>query len=201
MHREICERRVLDSKEQASGSSRSYCPSAATPLDGSRRRKDRVQISLNCSAAFTLIELVLVMALLATVMAISAPSLARSFHGRNLDSQAAQLLAATEYARAEAISQGIPMNVWIDDASSTFGVQAKAGYEGVASRAKMWTLHPDVHFDTAPTRDDQAGHTLAATFQPEGSLDLESVNEIRLVHRSGEAIALSQTDDGYEIVK
>lgn len=152
-------------------------------------------------SAFTLIELVLVMALLATIMAISAPSLSRSFHGRNLEQQATQLLAATEYARAEAISQGVPMNVWIDAPSGMFGVQAKDGYEGEVSREKTWALPPEVRFDTVSATNDQSGHSLVATFQPEGTLDIASMDAIRLVLSSGGAISLTQTDDGsgYEI--
>lgn len=153
------------------------------------------------ASAFTLVELILVMALLATLLAVSAPSLSRSFHGRNLDQQAAQLLAATEYARSEAVSQGVPMNVWIDATAGTFGVRPKTGYEGVASREKTWTLHPEVRFDTTPAADDQAGHALASTFQPEGTLDFSSVSELRLIHRTGEIVTVAQGDDGYEIAK
>lgn len=155
----------------------------------------------NKSAGFTLIELVLVMALLATIMAVSAPSLSRSFHGRNLDNQAAQLLAATEYARSEAVSQGIPMNVWIDAGTQSFGVQAQSGFGGIAAREKTWTLHPDVCFDSVPNASDNNGHALAATFLPEGRLGDGAVDEIRLAHRSGEKISVSQGEDGYEIVK
>ncbi len=157
----------------------------------------------NRKNAFTLIELVLVLALLATILAVSAPSLSRSFHGRNLDGQAALVLAAIEYARSEAISQGIPMTVWIDTNTETFGVQASSGYDGIAAREKAWTLHPEVRFDSTPINNDGNGHSLAATFQPEGTLDATSVDEIRLAHKSGERITVAQTDDGdgYEIVK
>jgi prepilin-type N-terminal cleavage/methylation domain-containing protein len=157
----------------------------------------------NSNNAFTLIELVLVLALLATIMAVSAPSLSRSFHGRNLEGQAAQVLAAFEYARSEAISQGIPMTVWINANTEAFGVQAATGYDGIASRNKTWTLHPEVRFDSTPINNDGNGHSLAATFQPEGTLDAASVDEIRLANQSGERISVEQTDDGngYEIVK
>jgi type II secretory pathway pseudopilin PulG len=152
-------------------------------------------------AAFTLIELVLVMGLLGTLMALSAPSLSRSFHGRNLTQQAAQLLAATEYARSEAVSQGIPMNVWIAPDAAMFGVEAKSGYEGTVSREKTWTLPPDIHFGSAPTASDGDGHTLMATYLPEGTLDDASVDNIALADRTGETVTLRQNEDGYEIAK
>lgn len=150
---------------------------------------------------FTLIEMVLVMALLTMMMALAAPSLSRSFHGRNLAQQAGMLLAATEYARGEAISQGVPMNVWIDMGSATFGVQAKTGYEGSSSREKSWTLPAEIRFESAPGNSDGYGHGLMATFLPEGTLDNASVDEVRLADGSGESIAIQQHEDGYEIVK
>src|SRR5437773_775638 len=45
--------------------------------------------------AFTLVELILVMALLGIVLAVSAPSLSNFFHGRTLDSEARRLMALT----------------------------------------------------------------------------------------------------------
>ena len=74
---------------------------------------------------FTLIELIFVMALLTVVVGFAAPSLARSMRQRNLDGEATRLLAATEYARDEAVSQGVPMTVWINPDTQRFGVEPK----------------------------------------------------------------------------
>lgn len=155
------------------------------------------------SQAFTLIELILVMALLATLLAIAAPSLSRSFKGRNLDQEATQLLAATEYARDEAVSQGVPMSVWIDPETGDFGVQARDGYEGDALRERSWTLNPDLHFEAVKATADKSGRTVAVQFEPDGTLDPESLDAIRVIASSEESISLTQTDDGwgYEIVK
>ena len=57
------------------------------------------------------------MALLCVILGVAAPSLSRSMRQRNLTQEAARLLAATEYARDEAISRGVPMAVWIDVAN------------------------------------------------------------------------------------
>jgi len=153
--------------------------------------------------AFTYVELILVMVLLATLLAIAAPRLSRSFRSHNLDQEATQLLAATEYARDEAVSQGIPMTVWIDPENGGFGVQAKDGYEGDVSREKTWTLRPETRFDAANATTDKSGNIVAVQFEPDGTLDPESIDTIRLVAQSEESISLTQTDDGwgYEIVK
>lgn len=145
--------------------------------------------------AFTLIELILVMALLVMLLALSVPSFSGSFKARTVEQEAAQLLAATEYARNEAVSQGVPMIVWIDANTGEFGVNAKDGYEGNASREKTFALHPDLHFELAQT--DTLG------FEPDGTLDSESPDSIKIVSRFNPSISLSQTEDGwgYEIVK
>ena len=159
--------------------------------------------SARVSQAFTLVELILVMALLATLLAVSAPLLSRSFKQRALEQEATQLLAATEYARDEAVSQGVPMSVWIDVANGSCGVQAQSGYEGNALREKTWFLQPDIRFDAIDAATDPNGHVVAAQFDADGTLDLESVDSIRLIARTNENITLTQTEDGwgYEIVK
>ena len=156
------------------------------------------------SQAFTLVELILVMALLATLLALSAPTLLHAFTARNMEQEATQLLAATEYARSEAVSQGVPMCVWIDLATGSFGVHASDGFDGDNTREKTYALKADFRFDSAEGTADQDGHRVMSTFDPEGTLDPEnSLAALRIVNRSDAAISLEQTEDGwgYEIVK
>lgn len=155
------------------------------------------------STAFTLVELILVMAILATILAFSAPLLSRSFKQRGLEEDAMQLLALTEYARDEAVSQGVPMMVWINPQTGSFGVQAKDGYEGDAGREKTYQLKPDHRFDLSEAPTDRAGMVDAADFDPSGMLAEESLAEMSIVDRSNNAVSVAQTDDGttYEIVK
>lgn len=157
--------------------------------------------------AFTLVELVLVMALLVVMLAVAAPSLGRSFRQRNLDQQAVRLLALTEYARDEAASQGIPMIVWIDPDSRRFGVDTHTGYTANAARIKEYLLPADVTFD--PIDGAQASKTEGhgfdvAEFTPDGTLDPASAATIRLSgHNHADGATVTQTADGYgyEIVK
>jgi type II secretion system protein H len=151
---------------------------------------------------FTLVELILVMALLAVVAAFSAPSLARSLRQRNLDGEAARLLALTEYARNEAVSQGVPMTVWLDPKSQRFGVAPKTGYEGDEARAREFELNADIHFeiDRAAT---QNGVAEIMEFAPDGAPAPSSIDAVRLVDRFQALINIVRTSDGwsYEIVK
>ena len=158
-------------------------------------------------AAFTLVELILVMALLVVMLAVAAPSLGRSFRQRNLDQQAARLLALTEYSRDEAASQGIPMIVWINPDTACFGVDARSGYTANAARTKEYLLPADLHFE--PLNGGQASRTEGhgfdvVEFAPDGTLNPASVPAIRLVGRNpADAVSLRQTADGYgyEIVQ
>jgi type II secretion system protein H len=152
--------------------------------------------------AFTLVELIVVMALLAIVLALSAPSLGRSMRERSLADEAARFLAATEYARNEAVSQGLPMIVWLDPQGRSFGVEPRAGFEGDDSRAKDFTAHPDVTFASEAARR-VGGVIVAAEFSPEGTLLATSVGEVRVQDRFQNQLTLAQTEDGwgYEIVQ
>lgn len=162
------------------------------------------------------------MALLVTLAAVAVPMLARSMRGHNLDGQADRLLALTEYGRDEAVSQGIPMVMWIDVDGSRFGVDAKPGYGSVGenARAREYALQDDAHFDalgqgmvpSLPSAQGQStgvasggthGGVIVAEFAPDGTLDPGSLPSVRVVDRAGESLTVSQTSDayGYEIVK
>lgn len=151
---------------------------------------------------FTLVELIIVLALLAVVAAISMPALGRSMHQRNLKDEAARFLALTEYARDEAISQGVPMTLWLDPRGQRFGIEAKAGFEGDSTRVRDFALNPDVHFDAdrPVTHDDVAD---VIEFSPDGSPADSSIDMVRLADRFDSALTVARTSDGwsYEIVK
>ena len=142
------------------------------------------------------------MALLTVVMALAAPSLSRSMRQRNLNGEAARFLAATEYARDEAISQGVPMTVWINPNTQHFGVEPKAGYDSAATRDREFAVDPDIHFEvTGGTRKN--AEIEAVEFGPEGSPALTSVDAVQLVDRFKSAVTVARTSDGtgYEILK
>ena len=154
------------------------------------------------ASGFTLVELILVMALLTVIAAFSAPSLARSLRQRNLDGEAARLLALTEYGRDEAVSQGVPMTVWVEPKGQRMGVEPKTGYEGDDSRSREFAMNADVHFevDRAVT---QNGVAEVVEFAPDGSPSPSSIDVVRLVDRFQSLINVARTSDGwgYEIVK
>lgn len=151
---------------------------------------------------FTLVELIIVMALLAVAAALAVPSLARSLRERNLDGEAARFLALTEYARDEAVSQGIPMVVWVDVKQGRWGAGPKEGFDGDAARAREFALGPDVSC-TIDKAAATGGVAYAVEFAPDGSPDVSSVETLELSDRFGSVLSIARTEDrwSYEIVK
>lgn len=96
---------------------------------------------------FTLIELILVMAMLSIVLALAAPSLARFFRGRNLDSEARRFLALTHHGQSRAVSEGVPMVLWVDQERQTYGLMAENSNEETDGKALEFQLAKDVEVE------------------------------------------------------
>jgi type II secretion system protein H len=79
-------------------------------------------------SAFTFIELVLVLCLLAVICSMIMPQMKGFFHGRKLEYEAQRFLALTRHAQSRAISEGVPMIVWMDPKAHTYGMEAQNGY-------------------------------------------------------------------------
>ncbi len=92
---------------------------------------------------FSLLELIVVMVLLTSAMAMLAPSLGGFFRGRRLDDEARRLWALTRYAQELAISSAVPVAVWVDGASGRYGLEAEPGY-GYTVAPLSYGLIPEV---------------------------------------------------------
>src|ERR1041385_8841427 len=98
--------------------------------------------------AFTLIELMIVMALLLIVVSVTLPSLKGFFRGRNLDSEARRFLSLTRYAQSRAVSEGVPMVLWIDTRRGAYGLQQQAGYTTAGTNALTFQLSDELSVET-----------------------------------------------------
>jgi prepilin-type N-terminal cleavage/methylation domain-containing protein len=165
------------------------------------------------AAGFTLIELIVVLALLAIVLAVGAPSLARFFHGRSLNSETRQVLALTRYGQSCAVSLGVPMILWINPQTGAYGLREQIGFgSNVASRPlgrlssgtpfvpKNYQLDDRLHFELDPgsrTRNQQA----TIRFSPDGSIDGNSLSRLVIREENGDgmAVLLSENRLSYEI--
>lgn len=155
------------------------------------------------SHGFTLVELILVMLVMVTVTAIAAPMLSRSFRDRHLSHEALQFLALTEQGRAEAISQGVPMILWLDATAGSYGIEPKAGFTASPAGTHTYQLNPDVHFEGVTQMQGVSSGTTNIEFAPDGVLDSTSIYSVRLADRFGSHMTIERTDDNwaYEILK
>ena len=73
-------------------------------------------------AGFTLLELILVMVIICTALALAAPSLNGWARGSKMRDAVDQFVAMTQYARTQAISTATVHRLQIDGASRTYSV-------------------------------------------------------------------------------
>jgi Tfp pilus assembly protein FimT len=160
-------------------------------------------------------ELLLVLALLGLAVSVSAPSLARFYRGRALDSEARRLLALTRYAQSRAVSEGVPMVVWFKPDAGTYGLQAEATYLSQNdNRAVDFELDSCLQMQLAPVAPDAAlppkitsqiaGIHPAIRFTPDGFISDSSPAWISIkVAREAEAdavwLALDEHNLKYEL--
>ena len=100
-----------------------------------------------CEHGFTLIELILVMAMLVIMLSVTAPTMTRFFRGRTLDSEAKRFLALTRYGQSRAVSEGVPVLLWIDGRQGAYGLQADSSYMEQDARSRQYEVAKDVQID------------------------------------------------------
>jgi type II secretion system protein H len=198
-----------------------HSPSAPVSIAAERARR----AVRGLGTGFTLIELILVMTILTIAVSITAPALANFFRGRTLDSEARRLLALTRHGQSRAVSEGIPVELWIDSRAGKFGLEAEPSYETTDGKAVELTLDSDMRLEPAdevPGRVVQAnnrfGSAMASSatggavasrhselprirFLPDGSFGDASPRKLVLTGRDGSSITLAQSRNGlsYEL--
>src|SRR5277367_1960941 len=91
-----------------------FCGSTVQRCNGSTRKR-----------AFTLIELILVLALLVIITSLAAPAMANFIRGRAMDSEARRLFALMHAGQSRAVSEGMPMVLWVDEKQNIYGLEAE----------------------------------------------------------------------------
>jgi Tfp pilus assembly protein FimT len=93
------------------------------------------------------------MALLAIVLAISAPSLSRFFKSRSLDSEARRFMALTRAAQSRAVSEGVPMVLWFDTKQRTYGLNADKTFVENDTKAEQFTVDATLEIEVRHSSD------------------------------------------------
>ena len=148
-----------------------------------------------CLRAFTLIELILVMTLLVIMASFMAPALANFFHGRALDSEARQLLALAHAGQARAVSEGMPMLLWVDVKQNAYGLQEETPPQGGDPKAEAFTLDTGLQISVKSDANTPltTGNLPAIRFLPDGSIDENSPQTLCVTDASGSALWLVES--------
>ena len=151
--------------------------------------------------AFTLIELIVVMALLAIVIALGAPRLAKFFHGQMVMEEGQRLLALTRYGQSRAASEGLPMMLWMNPANGTYGLRMQDGFSAAGTtptagtgKDKSYTLGDGLRFqfDQGVAMPKQGASIL---FAPDGSIEEGSLQRVLIVQDDGDWSAIAEADN------
>jgi type II secretion system protein H len=178
------------------------------------------------ASGFTLIELILVMAILTISVSITAPALSNFFHSRTLDSEARRLLSLTREGQSRAESEGIPMELWFNAQQPSYGLEAEPDYQEKDPKAVVNALEGGIQLSvSAATRgsgaatgmgigmEDSAFHPSSTAaksnhpnlprirFLPDGRVDDNSPEMVRLMGGDGSVfwLVLSKNRLNYEL--
>jgi len=139
--------------------------------------------------AMTLLELILVMVILSTVLAMAAPSLRGFFASRRTEDTAAQILALTQLARSQAICEGVIYRLNFDTQQRTYWLtaqQAGAFEKLKTGLGQVFTLPKDVEMELDGIEEDEKDKFLA--FTPHGTV---TAGTVRLIDRRGQAVEVT----------
>jgi len=167
-----------------------------------------------CAAsAFTLVELILVMAMLLIVLGVAFPSLQSFFRGRNLDSEARRFLSLTRYGQSRAVSEGVPMMLWVSSRDGLYGLQTQPGYTDADQKAVEFNLDKDVEIEVTAAQLTSRGQAAqislpamgmvpAIRFTPDGFIGETSIESIVLRQGDEDSIWIMQSTNRlrYEIL-
>jgi type II secretion system protein H len=171
-----------------------------------------VQWGVSCHAspvtrhadAFTLIELILVLALLVIITSLAAPPMANFIRGRAMDSEARRLMALMHAGQSRAVSEGTPTVLWVDEKQGAYGLQAET--TGKAGDPKAENLSLDSTLEIAVLTTGLSAPTTfnnlpAIRFLADGTVDESSPQKLQLTDSAGFKRWLIETRNrtGYEV--
>ena len=154
--------------------------------------------------AFTLIELILVLALLVVITSLAAPAMSNFIRGRALDSEARRLFALMHAGQSRAVSEGMPMVLWVDEKQGAYGLQAETTGQNGDPKAENLTVDSTLQIavlNTGSGAPTTFNNLPAIRFLPDGTVDENSPQTLQLTDAAGVSLWLIETRNhtGYEI--
>jgi type II secretion system protein H len=154
--------------------------------------------------AFTLIELILVLALLVIITSLAAPAMSNFIRGRALDSEARRLLALMHAGQSRAVSEGMPMVLWVDEKQNACGLEEETPLQSGDPKAENVKLDENLQIavvNVGASTLTTIRNVPAIRFLADGSIDENSPRTLRLNSASGGTLWLVESRNrmGYEI--
>ncbi len=151
----------------------------------------------------TLIELIVVLALLGIVLSVGAPMLAKFFRGRELDNEVNRFLAMTRYARERAINEGIPIIIQIDTENRLLALAADPSFVAQDPDRQEFSIALGVTITVQGSVSSLAGAASQLgvregaleggqiiRFMPDGFIAIGAPSKITFVDKDGFAISV-----------
>jgi len=138
---------------------------------------------------FTLLELILVMVIICTVLAMAAPSLRGFFASRQTTDAAAQMVALAQYARAQATAQGTTYRLNVDTQAGKYWLTSQTAGAFVALPSefgRVFLLPEGTRAEWESPAEASAQGWVA--FYADGRSDTA---EIQLTGRQGEKVTVA----------
>jgi Tfp pilus assembly protein FimT len=130
--------------------------------------------------------------------------LSRFFRGRTLDSEARRFLALTRYGQSRAVSEGVPMLLWVDPQQGAYGLRAETSYSAADTNAVQFVLEGDLRIEVEPAMTRalatvwrqttlMASNRPAIRFTPDGFISETSPERVLLREGDDDAVYLGQS--------
>jgi prepilin-type N-terminal cleavage/methylation domain-containing protein len=157
-----------------------------------------------CGRAFTLIELIFVLALLVIFTSIAVPNMSRFIRGRALDSESVRMIALMHAAQSRAVSEGMPIMLWINAPQGEYGISEETSGQNGDPRSERLSLDGTLKMVLVTAgfgKQTTFKNLPAIRFLPDGTIDEGSPQIVQLTDADGFARRLIElpTRTGYEI--
>ena len=154
--------------------------------------------------AFTLIELILILALLVVITSLVVPAMSNFIRGRALDSEARRLFSLMHAGQDRAVSEGLPMMLWVDEKAGRYGLESETPGNNGDSKAENLSLDGTLQIalvNMTASAPPTLRNLPAIRFLPDGYIDEKSPQTLRLTDYAGVTRWLIEARNrtGYEI--
>jgi type II secretion system protein H len=153
--------------------------------------------------AFTLVEILLVMVLLVVAVSLVAPNLGAFMRQRSLDSEARRLYAIIHAGQTRAVSEGMPIMLWIDEKNNGYGIEEETPSQKVDTQAEKFPADDNVQLAVMNLTGNMTtfNNLPAIRFLADGTVDENSPQTVKLTGSGGGELWLLESADrrGYEI--